>query len=235
MENLGVISRVEEPTQWCAAMVVVPKPSGSIRICVDLKPLNESVMREIHPLPKVDITLAQLSGAKIFTKLDTNSGFWQVPLSKESRLLTTFITPYGRFCFNKLPFGITSAPEHFQRRMNEILQGLPGVVCHVDDILVTGKNKEEHDSRLHTVLKKLEVAGVTLNKEKCKFSCTKIVFLGHVIDASGISPDPAKTEAIKQMRPPTNITELRRLMGMINQLNKFSPHVAQLSHLFDNC
>ena len=113
--------------------------------------------------------------------------------------------------------------------MNEILQGLPGVVCHVDDILVTGKNKEEHDSRLHTVLIKLEAAGVTLNKEKCKFSCTKIVFLGHVIDASGISPDPAKTEAIKQMRPPTNITELRRLMGMINQLNKFSPHVAQLS------
>ena len=81
MEKLGVISRVEEPTQWCAAMVVVPKPSGSVRICVDLKPLNESVMREIHPLPKIDITLAQLTGAKLFTKLDTNSGFWQVPLS----------------------------------------------------------------------------------------------------------------------------------------------------------
>ena len=114
MENLGVISLVEEPIQWCAAMVVVLKPSGSIRICVDLKPLNENVMREIHPLPKVDITVAQLSGAKFFTKLDTNSGFWQVSLSKESRLLTTFIMPYGRFCFNKLPFGITSGPEHFQ-------------------------------------------------------------------------------------------------------------------------
>ena len=112
--------------------------------------------------------------------------------------------------------------------MNEILQGLPGVVCHVDDILVTGKNKE-HDSHLQTVLNKLEAVGVTLNKEKCIFCCTKIVFLGHVIDVSGISPDPAKTEAIKQMRPPTNITELGRLMGIINQLNKFSPHVAQLS------
>ena len=89
------------------------KSSGSIRICVDLKPLNESVMRKIHPLPKVDITLAQLTGAKWFTKLDTNSGFWQVPLAKESRLLTMFITPYGCFCFNKLPFGIASAPEHF--------------------------------------------------------------------------------------------------------------------------
>ena len=79
------------------------------------------------------------------------------------------------------------------------------------------------------VLKKLEAAGVTLNKEKCQFSCTKIVFLGHVIDANGISPDPAKTEAIQKMRPPTNVPELRRLMGMINQLNKFSPHIAQLS------
>ena len=113
--------------------------------------------------------------------------------------------------------------------MNEILQGLPGMLCHVEDILVTGKGKKEHDSLLHAVLKKLEAAGVTLNKEECKFFCTKIVFLGHVIGATGISPDLAKTEAIKQMRPSTNITELRRLMGMINQLNKFSPHVAQLS------
>ena len=208
MEKLGVISRVEEPTQWCAAMVVVPKPSGSVRICVDLKPLNESVMREIHPLPKIDITLAQLTGAKLFTKLDTNSGFWQVPLSMNSRLLTTFIMPYGRFCFNKLPFGITSAPEHFQRRMNEIFNNLPGVVCHVDDILVSGKDKKEHDSRLHVVLKKLEAAGVTLNRNKCQFACTRIVFLGHVIDANGISPDPSKTRSIEMMKSPTNITEL---------------------------
>ena len=91
----------------------------------------------------------------------------QVPLSKESRLLTTFITPYGRFCFNKLPFGIASAPEHFQCCMNEILRDLPGVICHVDDILVSGRDKNEHDSQLYAVLKRLEAAGVTLNKEKC--------------------------------------------------------------------
>ena len=151
-------------------------------LCEPLKPLNESVMQEIHPLPKVDITLAQLTGAKFFTKLDTNSGFWQVPLSKDSRLLTTFITPYGRFCFNKLPFEITSALENFQRRMNDLLHDLPGMVCHVDDILVSGKDKEEHDSRLHTVPQKLEAEGVTLSKEKCQFACTGIVFLGHVID-----------------------------------------------------
>jgi len=186
-------------------------------------------MREVHPLPKVDITLAQLTGAKLFSKLDTNSGFWQVPLAMESRLLTTFITPHGRFCFNKLPFGITSTPEHFQRRMSEILRDLPGVVCHVDDVLVSGKDQEEHDKRLHAVLKKIQAVGVTLNRNKCQFTCSRIVFLGHVIDANGISPDPSKTEAIQKMKAPTTITELRRFMGMINQLNKFSPHIAHLS------
>ena len=94
MENLGVISPVEEPTSWCAVMVVIPKESGAVHICVDLKPLNESVLREVHPMPKVDTTLAQLVGAKVFSKLDANSGFWQIPLAKQSRVLTTFITPY---------------------------------------------------------------------------------------------------------------------------------------------
>lgn len=113
--------------------------------------------------------------------------------------------------------------------MNDLLHDLPGVVCHVDDILVSGKDKEEHDSRLHTVLQKLEAEGVTLNKEKCQFACTRIVFLDHVIDANGISPDPSKTEVIQKMKSPTNVRELWRLMGMINQLNKFSPHIANLS------
>jgi len=95
MEALGVISKVDEPTPWCAGMVVVPKKEGAIHICVDLKPLNENVLREVHPLPKVDETLAQLAGAKVFSKLDANSGFWQIPLAKKSRLLTMFITPFG--------------------------------------------------------------------------------------------------------------------------------------------
>ena len=95
-------------------MVVVSKKSGAIRIRVDLKPLNESVLREVHPLPKVNNSLAQLAGAPLFTKLDANSGFWQIPLSKQSCPLTTFITPFGRYHFNKLPFEISSAPEHFQ-------------------------------------------------------------------------------------------------------------------------
>ena len=141
MEKAGVISKVSEPTPWCAGLVVVPKKSGKVRIYVDMKSLNQSVWREVHPLPKVDETLAQLTGAKVFSKLDANSGFWQIPQSQSSRLLTTFIAPMGRYCFNKLPFGIYSAPEHFQRRMSELLTGLCGVLCHMDDVLDKIKQK----------------------------------------------------------------------------------------------
>ena len=186
MEEMEVISKVEEPTEWCAGMVVVPKKTGAVRIYVDLKPLNTSVLREVHPLPKVDDTLAQLTGAKLFSKLDTNSGFWQIPLSPASRLLTTFITPVGRYCFNKLPFGIASAPEHFQRRMSFILEGLDGVLCQIDDVLVFGRDKEEHDQRLHTTLTKIEASGATLNPQKCEFSKTSLKFLGHISDHEGI-------------------------------------------------
>ena len=137
-------------------MVVVPKKSGAVRICVDLKPLNSSVLREPYPIPTVDDTLALLSGATHFSKLDANSGFWQVPLAEESHHLTTFITPSGRYQFNMLPFGISSAPELFQRRMSRILDGLEGVVCLIDDVLVFGKSQEEHNARLLAVFKRLE-------------------------------------------------------------------------------
>ena len=107
----GVISRVDQPTDWCSGMVIVPKLKGRMRICVDLSKLNESVKQERLVLPSVEHTLAKLQRASVFSKLEANSGFWQVPLSKESALLTMFIMPFGRFCYSRLPFGITSAPK----------------------------------------------------------------------------------------------------------------------------
>jgi transposase InsO family protein len=229
MQALGVISPVEEPTEWCAGMVVVPKSSGAVRICVDFRSLNESVLREVHPLPKVDTTLAQLGKATRFSKVDANCGFWQIPLSEESRRFTTFITPFGRYSFNKLPFGISSAPEHFQRRMSQILAGQDGVLCHMDDALIFGSTQQEHDERLHAALSKIQDAGLTLNANKCEFNKEEIHFLGHVINRQGISPDPQKTEAVRSMEKPRSPTELRRFMGMVNQLGKFSSKIAELS------
>ena len=131
----GVISPVDGPTDWCSGIVVVPKPHDTVRICVDLTALNKAVLREVHPLRSVD-DLARLSGSTVFTKLDAKSGFWQMPLEPESRLLTAFLTPFGRFCMNRLPLRISSAPEIFQRRMTDILKDIDGVICHMDDILV---------------------------------------------------------------------------------------------------
>lgn len=196
---------------------------------MDLKALNESVKRETHPIPKVDSILAQLPGAAIFSKLDANSGFWQIPLSEPSKLLTTFITLFGRYAFNKLPFGITSALEIFQRRMNRILEGLDSVVCLMDDILVFGKDRNEHNSRLRDVLQRLEKANVTLNLSKCEFEKTTVRFLGHIIDGQGIRADPEKTEAISRMDTPSSVTNLRRFLGMVNQLGKFTPNIAEMS------
>lgn len=122
---------------------------------MDLTKLNGSVRRERHILPSVEQTLAQIDRAKYFSKLDANSGYWQIELNPDSAKLTTFITPFGRLYFNRLPFGITSAPEHFQRRMTEVVGDMEGVVCLVDDILVSGETQEEHDQRLVDVLTRL--------------------------------------------------------------------------------
>ena len=210
-----------------------PKTIRKVKICVDLKRLNECVQKEFHPLPHVEETLAQPTGAQVFTKLDANSGFWQIPLASKSRMLTTFITPFGRYCFHKLPFGITSAPELFQCRMNSMLSGLPGVLCLMDNVLVFSKNQAEHDAHLEAVLKQIESAGVTPNPSKCEFSkCefskAELKFLGHIINNQGVKADPSKTKAILDMQPPKNVSEMRCFIGMTNQLSKSIPCSAEM-------
>ena len=137
LQDLDVIRPVTTPTDWCAPIVFVHKEKkDAIRLCVDLTELNESVRRENYPLPSTDQLLAQLAGATVFTKLECNSGFHQVPLDEDSPELTTFITPFGRFCFKGLPFGISLGPEVFHRIVSQLLSNIPGVICDIDDILV---------------------------------------------------------------------------------------------------
>lgn len=162
-------------------MVVVLKQGGEVRICVDFTQLSKNVQREKHVLPTVDESLGRLAGAKIFSKLDACSGYYQILLDKKSRKLTTFITPFGRFCFNRLPMGLSSSGEHFQKQMSEILERIDGVCNLMDDILIFGANKEEHDERLEELLQRLKEKGITLNKGKCVFRASKVKFLGHNI------------------------------------------------------
>ena len=227
MIGLGVIERIERPTDWCSPCLVVPKKSGDIRLCIDYTSLNRAVKREYHPLPSTEEVLAELKDARVFSKLDANSGYWQMELAETSKDITTFITPFGRFRCNRLPFGITSAPEIFQREMQKILSGAEGTVCMMDDILIYGQNDEEHDRRLTAVLERLAVAGLTLNKAKCSFCTDEVKFLGHVVSSRGISADPEKISAILGFPAPREVAELRRFLGMVNYLGKFSSHLAE--------
>ncbi|XP_064468028.1 uncharacterized protein LOC135378816 [Ornithodoros turicata] len=145
MEDLGVIKKVDHPTEWCAPMVVAKKKDWKLRICVDYAELNKQIIRERLIMRMVEENLSSIRGAKLFSKLDANAGYWQAPLSPESSELTTFITPLGRYQFLRLPFGISTAPEFFQREMLRILEGLEGTVCHMDDILIYGNDEAEHD------------------------------------------------------------------------------------------
>ena len=210
-------------------MVVTPKGNGKVRICVDLTKLNQFVQRENHPLPTIDTTLGNLAGARHFSKLDANSGFWQIKLSERSRFLTTFITPWGRYCFNVLPFGISSGSEKFQKCMSQILEGLDGVQCNIDDVLIYGRTQEEHDQRLEATLQRLSNANVTLNPDKCVFNVSSVKFLGLIVGADGIKPDPDKVQAILSMPHPTNLYEVRSFLGMVNQFSKFTTNLADLT------
>ena len=224
MESEDIIERVTKPTDWCAGMVPVQKKNGDIRIRVDLKNLNKSVRREHYPLQRLEDIFPQLSGSTVFTSLDAASGFWQVPLNQRNRELTTFITPFGRFMFKRLRFGINSATEIFQRKMMDLFHDEPGVEVIVDDILVHGRDQSEHDALLQRTLGIMEKAGVVLNMAKCKFNKHELEYYGHVVGRDGVKPSPNKIKAILELKPPENITELRSIDGMFQFLGKFVPH-----------
>ena len=222
MLQMGVISRVDEPTPWCSPMVVTPKPNSDVRICVDLTKLNQNIRREAHPLPSVDFTLGKLAETKIFYKIDCNSAFWQRKLSKDSRLLTTFITSFGRFCFNRLPSLtalISTGTEQFQKVMTDLLGDIDGVEVQIDDMLVHGKDQAQHNNRLNQVLNRLAKSKITLNKVKCEFSVSKVKVLGHIVSSEGIAADLEKIEAIRNLATPRNVAEVRSFLGMVNHVS----------------
>lgn len=137
--------------------------------------------------------------------------------------------PFGRFSYKRMPMGIKSGPERFQSEVNKILNGQEGVVCMMDDIVVYGKDQDEHDQRLFQTLRKLKAANLTLNKDKCKFRMRQIDFLGQKVGAEGVETSPEKVKAIQEMRIPQNVSNVRGLMGTVNQLMKFLPELASIT------
>ena len=222
---------MDQPTDWVNSLVVIEKPkTKKLRICLDPRPLNAAICREHFQLLTIEDITTRLTGARIFSKLDANHGYWQIPLSNSSQLLTTFNSPFGRYCFKRMPFGIKSAQEVFQKRMNQLLGDLPGVETDIDDILVWGTNQEEHDERLEAVLNRCEQINLTLNKEKCQFRVPEVTYIGHILNDKGIQPDPEKVRAIQDMPPPVDKKGVERLLGTINYLAKFIPNMSTVTH-----
>lgn len=224
--NLQVITPVTEPTDWCSQISVQSKKNGNLRVCLDPRSLNEVLCRERYPLLTMDDVLPQLANAKLFSKVDLSHGYWHCTLDDQSSHLTTFITPFGRYRWLRLPFGLNVSSEIFQRKLDESLEGLDGVVCVADDILVYGDSEESHNKNLETLLKTCQQKNIKLNKEKSVFKTTEVEFLGHVVTSQGLKPDPKKVEAILQMENPTDVAGVRRLQGTVTYLAKFLPQLS---------
>ncbi|XP_060073561.1 uncharacterized protein K02A2.6-like [Ylistrum balloti] len=230
MEKNGVVRKVDEPTDWVSSIVLVEKPkSGKLRVCLDPRNLNKAIKREHFELPTIEDITTRMSGAKIFTKLDANSGYWQIPLDEPSQLLTTFNTPFGRYCYLRMPFGIKSAQEVFQKRIAQHFDDIEGVEVDIDDILVFGKDNAEHDARLDRVLRRCEQINLTLNKDKCRFSENEVTYIGHRLSATGVKPDPEKLSAITEMPRPVDKKGVERLLGTVNYLAKFIPNMSTIT------
>ena len=216
-----IIEPVKEASAWVSPIVPVLKSNGTLRLCVDYRQLNESIVRERHAVPTVDEITAELEGATVFSVLDAESGFHQLSLDKESQTLTKFAAHCGLFRFKRLLFGVSCAPEIFQRVVSDILSGLPGVVVYIDDILVFGHDRAEHDERLANVLARLKSASLKLNWDKCRIGPEQVKYLGHILTRAGVQPDSNTLSAIQDMAPPKSATDVQRFLGMVTYLGKF--------------
>lgn len=228
MEKLEIIEKIKEPTEYVSNIVIVKKPNGKIRICLDPNNLNKNIKREHFKLPTFEEVSSKMAGSTVFSKLDASTAFFQVKLEPESAKLCTFTTPFGRYYFKRLPYGLSSAPEVFHRQYKEIFENIEGCEVFVDDIAIYGKNKCEHDERLLKVLKVARENGVRFNMEKCEIGKTEIQYLGHTLSANGIKPDQKKVEAILNLKKPENPKEVQRLLGMITYVAKFIPSLSQV-------
>ena len=173
-----IIERVERPLTWISPVVVAPKPSGDIRLCVDMRRANEAIVRERLPIPTVYEVLESLT---VFCKLDLRWGFHQIELEPNSRDITSFATDDGIFRYKRLSFGVNAAPEKYQHIITQTMAGLKGVANIADDLVVHGQDSEEHDRNLIKVLERLKERGLTVNAEKCTFRMTKVVFMGVLV------------------------------------------------------
>lgn len=194
-------------------------------MCLDPRDLNNNINREHYQIPTRDKITSGMAGAQYFSKLDASQGFWQLKLHEDSTKYCTFNTPYGWYCFQRMPFGICSAPEIFHWTMEHIIEGIEGVRVYVDDIILWGYTLEQHNDRLIKVLQSIQKYGLKLNRVKCQFGVKEITFLGDKLSEAGVDPDKSKVKAILEMLRPVDKKGVLRVLGMINFIGKFIPNL----------
>ena len=218
-------------SSWASPVVLVPKKDGKLRFCVDYRRLNAVTVKDSYPIPRMDECLDSLGEANVFTTLDCNSGYWQVPVASKDREKTAFVCHSGLFQYLRMPFGLTNAPATFQRSLDIILSGYRWRSClvYIDDVIIFSRDSEEHLRHVEEVLSTLHKAGVTLKLPKCEFFTDKVKYLGHVIKPGKLEIDATSTAALKQMEHPSTQTELRSFLGLCNVYRRFVPNYARIA------
>ena len=223
--------KIWEPVQrseWVHGLVTVPKEGGGVRITTDLSPLNPHILPELHPIPSIKELLGDLQGAQVFSKMDFRKGFFHIPLHPDSRHLTTTVTPLGLRQYKRLPMGLRESSSVFQRLVGQALAGLQGVIYYVDDILVYGRDRAEHDRNLKMVLDRLQEFNFRLAQDKCRFGVKEVAFLGHIIGADGVRPDPKNLKGIEDCVQPSSVKDILVFLGMVDFYRDFVRDVTSL-------
>jgi transposase InsO family protein len=223
----GLIEPSRSP--WSSPVVMVGKKDGGERFCVDYRRLNAVTKRDAYPATRIDDALDMLSGARWFTTMDLASGYWQLKMAPADKEKTAFITTEGLYQWKMMPMGLSGASATFQRAIDEVLAGLKWTTClvYLDDIIVFGRTFEEHLQRLREVLLRIREAGFRLKRSKCHFAQTKINYLGHVVSAKGIQPDPEKVQAVRCFPRPTNVRGVKGFIGLSSYYRKFIPKYSE--------
>ena len=221
MLKQGIIQESSSP--WMAPAVFVPKKSGEIRICIDYRELNKKTTKDAYPLPLPDEVQDRLAGSSVFSTLDLQCGYWQMPLNPDDRAKTAFCPGpgMGLFEFTRMPFGLTGAPSSFQRLMDKLFRDLPYVTTYIDDVLVHSSSEKLHAQHLKEVFHRLKKAGLTLRGKKCHIGMTEVPYLGHVFSAAGIAPDQEKVRAVSEWPCPSDVTEVRRFLGLASYYRRY--------------
>lgn len=230
LEKQDIIERVTEASEWVSPMLVKRKSINEVRIIVDLREANRAVIREVHPLPTLEQMTRKIGGNTIFTKLDIKQAFHQVELKEECRYITTFISPIGLMRYKRLMFGLSAAPELFQKVMETILADFPWLIVFIDDILIPAKDESELTQRTELVRLRLQKYNVLLNASKVEEAVKETDFLGFHISEKGISVSQEKLEAIRKLQPPKTAEEVRSFLGLVNFVHRYVPDMATITY-----